>query len=311
MSGDFPRNWRYNLLRLDTKRNAWVNAISYRSDKDLKALGEFAGTDVDGNLHFTARGGEDHVVGGHPILKHGIDEASKRDGYAIGIFIKTCKPNLVILDCDSSVEMITEGNTARMVIKRGRDQLLRIFQDHGEPVPYCPAVRGNREGHGYLIFRQNPLVPIGSRRIKPGGAQFDVLGAGHQVHWTCGNRELVAGRELLDNPPELPRWFAARVNRQREEIPSTGSTGLNLHDGGWGTAFLEAVLRPVTRTGDSWNQRLFNAACTLAENGVSFPEICELVLERCQPESEHDHRAALDSIASAWRKTTGEPVPDE
>lgn len=311
MSGDFPRGWRYNLLKLDTKRNAWVNAISYRSDTTLKRLGEFAGTDVDGGLHFTGRGGEDNVIHGHPVLKDGVEAASTRDGYAIGIFIKTCKPNLVIVDCDSTVETVANGNTARLVVRRGRDQLLRIFQEHGERVPHCPAVRGNREGHGYLIFKQNPLVPINSRRIKPGGAQFDVLGAGHQVHWTCGNRALVAGRELLEDPPELPRWFASRLTRQREETPSAGPIGLDLRDGGWGTAFMEAVLNPVTPTGAGWNQRLFNAACTLAENGVSFPEICELVLERCQPESEHDHRAALDSIASAWRKTTGEAVPDE
>jgi hypothetical protein len=86
---------------------------------------------------------------------------------------------------------------------------------------------------------------------------------------------------------------------------------MDIHDGGWGTTFLSAVLKPVTPGAGGWNQRLFNAACTLAENGVAFWEIAELVIERCAPESEADHRAAMDSICSAWRKTTGEGVPDE
>ncbi len=123
------------------------------------------------------------------------------------------------------------------------------------------------------------------------------------------------GREMLSDPPELPLWLAELVRGHRDEkapLVTPGGTGtLNIHDGGWGTTFLNAVLAPVTPTGGAWNQRLFNAACTLAEHGVPYDELTELILERCVPEDDHEMRVALDSLGSAWRKTTGETVNGE
>ena len=307
MVTDFPAAWRYVPLRLDPRRQAWINAIPYRSNENLRALGEFHGVDVNGTAHF----GTDNTVTDIPFLKGGVPELATRDGYAVGIFMRDSYPGLVIVDCDSETEAVVSGGEATFKTRYGRDELLAIFKKRGEPVPRCPAVRGNRQGHGYLIFRQNPRAQVRTRKIKPRGAAFDVLGTGYQVHWTCGNRALVAGEDLLDEPPELPAWFASLVTGARDEGGTSGLGGMRSAAGGQlGELLVEAVLRPVTPSGPAWNQRLFNAACTLAESGVSWDRLVALIVARCRPETEADERAALDSIASAWRKTTGEAVPE-
>lgn len=308
MSGDFPASWRYVPLRLTADRTKWVNAIPYRQIAKDNKLGDFYGVDVDGNTHF-----EKQVVSpdGNKLLANGIPGVAERPGYGVGIFMRYSHPRLVIIDCDSHMETVMEGKVARFKLRRGRDQLITLFERHREELPPCPVVRGNREGHGYLIFRQNRNRPILTRKIRPYNVAFDVLGAGHQNHWTCGNRELVAGRELLEDPPELPTWFAQLIlgDRPATQRPEHVTVSVDGKDR-WSQMFIDAVLAPVSPTGPGWNQNLFNAACTLAENGFPWPRVVELIIERCVPENETEEMVALNSIGSAWRKVTGEAVPE-
>jgi len=144
---------------------------------------------------------------------------------------------------------------------------------------------------------------------------FDVLGAGHQLHWSSGNRQLVAGQELLEDLPELPAWLAQLILRDKPEKAKTAdwvSGALVDPDGGdaWSRMFLDAVLGPVTPHSPGWNQNIFNAACTLAENGWPWPKMVELIIERCEPTNATEEMGAKNSIASAWRKVTGEAVPE-
>jgi hypothetical protein len=308
VSGDFPAAWRYVPLKLTGDRTKWVNAIPYRKIQEANGFDDFTGVDVNGDCHF----GKDVVRGkGHSLLKDGIEAISKRDGYGVGIFMATCRPRLVIVDCDTDVETVVEDGTASFKMRRGRDQLITLFERHGEEIPPCPVVRGNRDGHGYLIFRQNRDYPVSTRKIRPFKLSLDVLGAGHQNHWTCGNRELVAGRELLLEPPELPTWFAQLIGKHskpRVEVKK-GSLDIDGTDP-WNSMFREAVLRDVTPHGPGWNQALFNAGCTLAENGVAWERLVDLIIERCEPETPTDAMVAMNSLASAWRKVTGEAVPE-
>ena len=308
----FPEGWRYNPLVWDSQKKTWSNDLSYCSDKTLSKFGEFKGMDISGALYF----GDTRIVD-HPRYKAGVEALSQRDGYAVGIFVKHCTPPLVIIDCDSGIDTIIENNNAQHITRYGKDQLLSVCKKLDVNLPQTPVVRGNRERHGYLIFKRNPRIPITSRKIKPYGLQFDVIGNSHEIHWSCGNRALVAGADLLNNPPEIPTKLAAFIMKHREPNSRAVATAraraasdvIDIHDGSLGTMFLNAVLTPVTPDGSAWNQRLFNAACTLAENGVPYMEIQDLIIERCGPETEHDHRAAVASIGSAWRKVTGEAVP--
>lgn len=307
MSEDFPETWRYVPLKLTRDRTKWVNAIPYRQMARDNKLGDFHGVDVDGNVHF-----QRETLPAGDALVGGIASLTEIDGLGVGIFMRDSTPALVIIDCDSDVEVVTENGFARLEQRRGRDQLLTLFQAFGEAVPPCPVVRGNREGHGYLIFKQNARYPVRSRKIRPFGLQFDVLGNGHQNHWTLGNRALIAGRELLNDPPELPDWFARWVLRDKPETPRVerGSLVEMTGDNEWGKMFLEAVLAPVTPHGPGWNQNLFNAACTLTESGVPWEQLVNLIIERCEPNTSTDRMIAENSIASAWRKVTGEAVPE-
>lgn len=311
MSAEFPAAWRYVPLRMTRDRKKWVNAIPYKQLSKDNDLGEFYGVDVDGNIHF-----ENEIVRvGNGGIDEGIEALSKRDGMGVGIFMRYSHPGLVILDCDTQLDTVVEGGTATFKLRKGRDQLISLFERHREEIPPCPVVKGNRDGHGYLIFRQNEHHPIRSRKIRPFGMAFDVLGAGHQNHWTCGNRELVAGRETLDNPPELPTWLAQLIVRDKPSKPAgtDWATGALVDPEGkdaWSRMFLTAVLSPVTSRGPGWNQNLFNAACTLAETGFPWEAIKKLIIERCEPETPIDAMMALNSVASAWRKVTGEAVPE-
>lgn len=315
MSEDFPASWRYvplKLLRLEDGHTKYICSIPYEKNPVLKALGTFAGVDVNGVVHFVGENGEDNTIADVPYLKNGIAGLAEQPGMAVGIFPEFCRPRLVIVDCDSVVEVITTGSTARFATRRGRDQLLKLAERHGG-LPPCPAVKGNREGHGYLVFRQNRNYPIRNRKIKPLGLAFDVLPRGYQIHWTVGNRALMAGQEMLDNPPELPAWLAQVVLRHKKDTKTDVPTGQHVDIDGtdaWNTMFREAVLRDVTPQGSAWNQRLFNAACTLAENGVPWDRLVDLIIERCEPETPADAHSAMTSIASAWRKVTGEAVPE-
>lgn len=307
MSADFPVTWRYVPLKLTKDRTKWVNAIPYRKLAEEHGLGEFYGVDVEGDIHF-----ENEILKASDGdgISGGIASVTARNGWGVGIFMRYSSPRLVIIDCDSDLETVVEGGTARFKLRRGRDQLVTMFKRHGEEIPPCPAVRGSREGHGYLIFKQNSNHPILRRKIRPFGLSLDVLGAGHQNHWTCGNRELVAGRELLDDPPELPAWLAQLILRDK---PSSGVEHGTIDTSGanaWSRMFIDAVLAPVGPTGPGWNQNLFNAACTLAENGFPWPRIKELIIDRCEPDNPTEEMVALNSIGSAWRKVTGEAVPE-
>lgn len=311
MSAEFPAAWRYVPLRLVKEADGkakYICAIPYEKDRILKDLGTFKGVDVGGVAHF----GDDNEIPDIPYLKDGVAGLVERPGMAVGIFPEFSQPNLVIVDCDSVSEMVSEGNEARMVIRRGRDQLLRLADRHGE-LPPCPVVKGNRPGHGYLIFRQNRNYRVTGRKIKPLGLALDVLPRGYQVHWTAGTRELVAGAELLNGPPELPAWLAQLVMRHKQSPKLDVPAGQHVNvDGGdlWNSMFREAVLATVDGHDGSWNQRLFNASCVFFENGVAWERAVELIIERCEPRTPTDERSALTSIASAWRKVTGEAVPE-
>lgn len=311
LSDDFPTTWRYVPLKLTRDRKKWVNAIPYRKLARDNNLGDFYGVDVAGNIHF-----ENEVIPvGNGGIDGGIEALAHQDGYGVGIFMRYSEPGLVILDCDTQLDTVVEGGTATLKLRRGRDQLLSLFRRHKQVVPPCPVVRGNRPGHGYLIFQQNQAHPIRSRKIRPFGMALDVLGAGHQNHWTCGNRALVAGRETLADPPELPTWLAQLILRDRPTrgVTTDWATGSLVDpEGGdtWSRMFLTAVLREVTPRGPGWNQALFNAACTLAENGFPWEAVRNLIIERCEPVTPTDEMMALNSIASAWRRVTGEAVPE-
>lgn len=315
MSGEFPASWRYVPLKLIKEADGkakYICSIPYEKNPVLKALGEFRGVDVNGVAHFAGANGEANTIPDIPYLKGGVADLAEREGFAVGIFPEFSRPGLVIVDCDSVGELVKEGREARMVIRRGRDQLLRLAERHGD-LPPCPTVRGNRPGHGYLVFRQNRNYRVTGRKIKPLGLAFDVLPRGYQVHWTAGNRALVAGRELLNNPPELPTWLAQLVLRHRQSAKLDVPAGVHVNvdgDDAWNTMFREAVLREVDGHDGAWNQRLFNAACTFFENGVAWERAVELIIERCEPRTPNDERDALTSIASAWRKVTGEAVPE-
>lgn len=308
VSEDFPETWRYVPLKLTRDRTKWVNAIPYRQLAKEHNLGEFYGVDIEGNCHF-----KNQVVPpeGNALLRDGIPAVATKPGHGVGIFMRDSTPGLVILDCDTHLEPVTQDGVARFVVRRGRDQLLALFKRHGETVPPCPIVRGNREGHGYLIFKQNSAHPIRTRKIRPHGMALDVLGAGHQNHWTCGNRALVAGRERLDDLPELPTWLAQLIARDKPVTPrlERGAIDASGNDP-WSRMFLDAVLAPVSPHGPGWNQNLFNAACTLVENGVGWERVVELIIERCEPSTPTDDLMARNSVASAWRKVTGEAVPE-
>jgi hypothetical protein len=311
LSAEFPAGWRYVPLKLTRDRKKWVNAIPYKQLSKDNELGEFYGVDVEGNIHF-----ENEVIRvGDGGIDDGIESLAKRDGMGVGIFMRYSTPGLVILDCDTQLDTVIEGSTATFKLRKGRDQLISLFERHKQEIPPCPVIKGNRDGHGYLIFRQNQAHPIRSRKIRPFGMAFDVLGAGHQNHWTCGNRALVAGRETLDDPPELPTWLAALILRDKpaKAANTDWATGAAVDpEGGdaWSRMFLEAVLREVTPHGPGWNQALFNAACTLAENGFPWEDVKRLIIERCEPATPTDAMMALNSVASAWRKVTGEAVPE-
>jgi hypothetical protein len=308
LSAEFPAGWRYVPLRLTADRAKWINAIPYRQLSKEHKLGEFYGVDVDGNSHF-----EKQIVppDGMKLLSDGIAGVAEKAGHGVGIFMRYSYPQLVIVDCDTQVDTVVEGGSASFKLRKGRDQLLALFERRGEEIPPCPVVRGNREGHGYLIFRQNRNCPIRTRKIRPYGLAFDVLGAGHQNHWTCGNRELVAGRELLDAVPELPEWFARLIVRDKPATSPAERGAINPDNKDpWTQMFMDAVLRQVTNTSPGWNQNLFNAACTLAENGLAWERLTTLIIDRCEPENETEYMVAMNSIASAWRKVTGEAVPE-
>jgi hypothetical protein len=305
----FPKGWRYNPLRW--RDGEWINAIAYRSDQTFKGLGEFHGVDLDGVAHFAKKS-----VHGIPCVANGIPAVAATPGMAVGIFVRHCDPPLAIVDCDADDQFVPLDETGRRVrLERrlGRDQLLALFEERGEPLPPCPAVRGNREGHGYLIFQQNARCPISTRRIRPHGLALDLIGNGHQVHWSApGSRALVAGAELLDHPPELPLWLARYIRGRREArlglvVPLTGvgSGGLGA-EGSLTRLQVELILRPVTPEPGAWNQRLFNAACCLAETGLPLDEVRRLVLESCGPTDDVERSKASASIDSAWRRVTGE-----
>lgn len=311
---DFPVNWRYNPLRWvpskKGKTGAWVNAIAYKSNKIFKGFGEFRGVDVNGVAHF-----EKDSIEGIPCVRDGIAAVAATPGMAVGIFVKHCDPGLVVVDCDSDVEFVEiEGGGRRLKVTLGRDQLIELFARRGEQVPYAPAIRGNRDGHGYLIFRQNRLVPIKTRKIRPYGLYLDVIGNGHQVHWSApGSRALLQGAELLDNPPEVPLWFARFIKASKDvpEVnrPKSKGDGRGLVWEAAGVDLVAAILARVTPDGPAWNERLFKAACGLAEHtGLTVGEIRDLVLERCGPEDDDERQKAIASIHSAWRRVTGEDV---
>lgn len=316
LSADFPATWRYVPLRLVKKKDGnttWVNAFAYdafKREHQEERLGEFAGFDVKGRAFF---GKKALAPDDLDLSRDFIPEWSTRNGCAVGIFVAHCQPQLVIIDCDSETSFVGDRNHQRMQTTYGYDQLLKVCEMRGETLPECPVVRGNREGHRYLIFKQNAAAPVPRRRIKPFKMAIDVITQGHQLHWTAGNRELLSGRKLLEDPPELPMWFVNLLKRDTASasIPKMPPGAFDIRAGGdLMKAFLEAVLRPVNGGDGAWNQRLFNAACTLFENGVDWADGLALVMERCEPRTDSDTHSAQLSIASAWRKTTGEAVPE-
>jgi hypothetical protein len=311
LSAEFPANWRYvplKLIREADGKTKYICAIPYEKNRVLKSLGTFKGVDIKGVAHF----GDDNEIPDIPYLRDGVAGLVEQPGYAVGIFPEFSRPNLVIVDCDSVAEWAGEGNTRHRVIRNGKDQLFKLTEKHGE-LPLCPTVRGNRPGHCYLIFRQNRNYRVMGRKIKPLGLAFDVLPRGYQVHWTAGARALIAGEELLINPPELPTWLAQLVLRHKQnprlDVPVGHHVDVDGSDS-WNSMFREAVLREVDGHDGGWNQRLFNAACTFFENGVTWDRAVDLIIERCEPRTPNDERDALTSIASAWRKVTGEAVQE-
>lgn len=313
---DFPETWRYVPLRLIKRQNGtttWVNAFAYeefRKSHRSEKLGSFGGFDVSGKAYF---GGMAMAADDVDLSRDFIPEWAERDGCAVGIFVEYCTPELVIIDCDSDVKFVGDGNTRRVKTIYGHEQLLDAAERRGKEIPRCPLVRGNRDGHRYLIFRQNTKMRVSRRLIRPFGYSIDVVARGHQLHWTAGNRELLDGRDLLLNPPEMPLWLVRMLQHDTVAISGTRMKPGSMDVNGGGAlvqAFIDATLRPVTRTGSAWNQRLFNAACTLFETGVEWEVGLNLVLERAEPETSSDRHSAQLSIASAWRKTTGEAVPE-
>ena len=118
---------------------------------------------------------------------------------------------------------------------------------------------------------------------------------------------------MLADLPEIPGWLATYLTTGRS--PSSSSVGGRWQgmglEGDFGAAFRDAALAMVKPSGAGWNQALFNAACVLAEAGMKHEEMEPALLEAADVFSAVDdpgrkESRARSTIASAWRKVTGE-----
>ena len=209
----------------DRDTGKWIPAVKYATGPEFKALakehGEFSGYDINGQACFTSKEGMVTRIG-EPV-ENAMELMAQTPGRAVGIWPKHSDPQLVIVDCDHDVYTVEPdekkseiefGDVYKTVY--GIRQLQALYARNDEPwPPQAPTIDGGHDKHGYSVFSRIRRGKIARRLIKPHHLALDIIGAGYQVHWSASPKRLVSGRELLDEPPELPLFVAKYVTARR------------------------------------------------------------------------------------------------
>jgi hypothetical protein len=197
----------------------------------------------------------------------------------------------------------------------GEDAHRVLIERAGEILDAPKSRSGSGEKYRYHLFFKAPAVPTNAR-YTPWHTKLEFRGdkgivvLPPSLHKSGNRYRWIKGRSLLTSPlPELPavvmdalqdkqtKTRAVEAGKPRQVNVANRNAVLALPDLCTSTRLF---LMGEFAASESWNNRLFNAACDLEANGVSFDTAAELLLSGARPATCEDQAAAERTITSAY-----------
>ena len=225
------------------------------------------------------------------------------------------KSGLVILDCDARREFDVDGNSAKLAVRHGIDDLKRVAAEHGENVVPTFTVK-TKSGGFHLYDRQNPQLPVTSKGHRDGW-RVDVKASRNSYAVSPPSVGYTVVRDL--EAAVLPLWLASWICTVNQSTLPTGGARMAermerarhakidvlAHGSGssmfemWCLALL-GVVEDAARHG-GWNNAIYTTAREFFDVGIDEEHVLDMIMHATPPWDDKGADMIARTVSSAWR----------
>jgi hypothetical protein len=215
-----------------------------------------------------------------------ITEASDA-GYGVGVL--PGESNLVIIDCDSGLEL---GRRTRTVYGLGK--FLDWCEQQNQKIEPTFTTQSKTPGHYHFYYEQHPEYRLSHSRIHTEIPYTDIKVSGFVVAWMSPGYTVARDLPVV----RLPEWMAKALGGGRS---SNGSNGAVAAPGSRDMTddYAQYLLNNVQYSQQCRNNTLFAAASDFRSAGRVSPHDRQALLQCAVYAGLTDH-AASATISSAW-----------